>query len=75
MNKLCHFLLKFKIDIRRIVFKEILKKFNNIVIPIFQSIEKNKDENKNLAQLRDTLLPKLMSGELKLSEIKTKLYE
>ena len=55
--------------------KEILKKFNNIVIPIFQSIEKNKDENKNLAQLRDTLLPKLMSGELKLSEIKTKLYE
>lgn len=27
MNKLCHFLLKFKIDIRRIVFKEILKKF------------------------------------------------
>ena len=38
-------------------------------------IEKNKDENKNLAQLRDTLLPKLMSGELKLSEIKTKLYE
>ena len=45
------------------------------MIPIFQSIEKNKDENKNLAQLRDTLLPKLMSGELKLSEIKTKLYE
>lgn len=40
------------------------------MIPIFQSIEKNKDENKNLAQLRDTLLPKLMSGELKLSEIK-----
>ena len=25
--------------------KEILKKFNNIVIPIFQSIEKNKDED------------------------------
>ena len=72
-KSLNHFNLK-KISIG-IPAKEILKKFNNIVIPIFQSIEKNKDENKNLAQLRDTLLPKLMSGELKLSEIKTKLYE
>lgn len=55
--------------------KEILEKFNSIVIPIFQLIEKNKDENMKLAHLRDTLLPKLISGELKLSEIETKLNE
>ena len=55
--------------------KEILEKFNSIVIPIFQLIEKNKDENMKLAHLRDTLLPKLMSGELKFSEIETQLNE
>lgn len=46
--------------------KEILKKFNKIVIPIFQLIEKNKDENIKLSLIRDTLLPNLISGKLKL---------
>ena len=32
-------------------------------------MESNKEENKRLAELRDTLLPKLMSGELKVGEI------
>ena len=37
--------------------------FNNIVTPLFQTIGKNKQENIKLAEIRDTLLPKLMSGE------------
>lgn len=45
--------------------EKTLKKFNNIVIPIFQKIEMNKEENEKLSTLRDTLLPKLMKGELK----------
>lgn len=49
--------------------KEILEKFNSIVIPIFQLIEKNKDENMILAHLRDILLPKLMSGELRINDL------
>ena len=52
-----------------------IKEFGNIVLPMIKRILKNCRENSRLAQLRDTLLPKLMSGELKLSEIETKLDE
>ncbi|HJB73108.1 MAG TPA: restriction endonuclease subunit S [Candidatus Barnesiella merdigallinarum] len=48
--------------------EKTLKKFNNIVIPIFQKIEMNKEENEKLSTLRDTLLPKLMKGEIKVKE-------
>lgn len=43
----------------------VLKKFNNIIIPIFQNVEANKNECMTLSTLRDTLLPKLLSGEIK----------
>ena len=46
--------------------QEILIKFNKVVKPIFDSIKQYKKENITLATLRDTLLPKLMSGEIKL---------
>ena len=39
------------------------------VTPIFEMIGHNKDENVRLATTRDTLLPKLMSGELDVSNI------
>ncbi|OJX91192.1 MAG: hypothetical protein BGP01_12265 [Paludibacter sp. 47-17] len=38
--------------------------FDNIVHELFESIENNLKENKNLSNLRDILLPKLISGEL-----------
>ena len=44
---------------------DILEKFEKIMSPIFESQEKFEVENETLATLRDTLLPKLMSGELK----------
>jgi len=44
--------------------KEINKKFDNIVKPMFYQIFKNNIENENLTELRDTLLPKLMNGEI-----------
>lgn len=46
-----------------------LKKFHKIVEPMFELIDKNNSENKHLAAMRDTLLPKLMSGELDVSDI------
>lgn len=52
--------------------KEKMIRFNNIVSPIFQRIVINKNENRILSQLRDTLLPRLMSGEL---EIKDNSYD
>lgn len=43
--------------------------FTEQVTPLFKKIGKNKEENKNLTNLRDTLLPKLMSGELDVSNL------
>ena len=48
---------------------EVLKQFNNICNVYFSRIHQNNIENANLAKQRDTLLPKLMSGELKINEI------
>ena len=45
---------------------EILSKMDNIIAPIFDAIISRRVENKTLATLRDTLLPKLMNGEIKL---------
>ena len=55
--------------------EEIIYKFNTIVSGIMIHKSRLIRENMKLAQLRDTLLPKLMSGELKLSEIETELDE
>lgn len=40
--------------------------FNKMVVPLFDIIMENYSENKRLAALRDTLLPKLMRGEIEL---------
>jgi len=44
---------------------KILRKFNNIVKPLLIKNQYNKKQIRTLENLRDTLLPKLMSGELK----------
>ena len=46
-----------------------LEKFNLTCEPIFEKIITNKYENEKLKQLRDTLLPKLMSGEINVSKV------
>lgn len=47
-----------------------LKKFSNIVDDIFDYINSIEKQNQTLAQTRDALLPKLMSGEIDVSNIK-----
>lgn len=49
--------------------EEVNNAFSEITLPIFEIIINNQLENQRLAQLRDTLLPKLMSGELDVSDI------
>ena len=44
-------------------------KYCEIATPIINKILDNREEARRLADLRDTLLPKLMSGELKVNEI------
>ncbi len=49
--------------------KEILSNFEVLVGQLMEQYEANLLENNRLAELRDTLLPKLMSGELDVSDI------
>ena len=44
-------------------------KFENIVAPLYQAMQQNTQESSKLAELRDSLLPRLMSGELDVSSI------
>ena len=46
-----------------------LKRFNELALPAFEMVKSNLSENKRLSSLRDSLLPKLMSGELDVSEL------
>ena len=52
---------------------EVLEEFKNVVNPIFNNIKINNLEIKTLVKLRDTLLPKLMSGEIDVSKINYEL--
>jgi len=49
--------------------KQVVEQFNKIYSHIMTLIKKNVLENKRLHQTRDTLLPKLMSGNLKINDI------
>lgn len=49
--------------------EEVNNAFSEITLPMFEIIINNQLENQRLAQLRDTLLPKLMSGKLDVSDI------
>lgn len=49
--------------------EEELAGFNTIASPLLEQIYSNRSENKRLSILRDTLLPKLMSGEIDVSTI------
>ena len=48
---------------------EILTRFTKLVNPLFSQIHHNGLENQNLTTLRDSLLPRLMSGELSINTI------
>lgn len=49
--------------------KDVMDQFTKTVTPLFDTIWSNQEQNRKLASLRDILLPKLMSGELNVSDI------
>lgn len=61
MNDIAKF--EFMLDV------EMFSKFSMQAEAILKTIQHNQQENKNLSDIRDTLLPKLMSGELDVSEL------
>ena len=50
--------------------EEIISQFNILLYSLFEKIICNLQESRRLATLRDTLLPKLMSGELKVNDMR-----
>ena len=46
-----------------------MNNYDELVSPLFALMKGNEEENRRLSELRDTLLPKLMSGELDVSDI------
>lgn len=46
----------------------ILESFHRVASPVFEMIESRTHENRTLAAMRDLLLPKLMSGEIRLKD-------
>lgn len=58
--------LEFKVPI---ACDEIISEFCAIVSPMYDKISQNICENQKLVKIRDTLLPKLMSGEIDVSDI------
>lgn len=53
----------------------VWKAFANIVEPLFRNIKANGEESRTLAQTRDLLLPKLMSGELHVRDAEMLIQE
>ena len=49
--------------------KNILSEFDAIIQPLFNLFIKNNNENQRLSEIRDSLLPKLMSGEIDVSKV------
>lgn len=49
---------------------DCLENFEDVVSALFQKKFASEDQNRTLAQLRDALLPKLMSGELDVDDVK-----
>ena len=50
--------------------EKIKAKFSSITMPMYKKIQNNVAESETLVELRDTLLPKLMSGEIQVKDAK-----
>lgn len=53
----------------RIPDNDMLTRFNSVIEPMVSEIIVNQQENERLTNIRDILLPKLMSGEIDVSDI------
>ena len=54
---------------------KIVKEYEKIIIPIFKTILSNTQQIQTLQELRDTLLPKLINGEIEVDELDIKGFE
>lgn len=50
--------------------EKIMQKFDSAVVALYNKMDKNNTQIQTLTQTRDALLPKLMSGEIRVNEVK-----
>ncbi len=55
--------------------ESVLAMYHRIIYPLLQRISELSDENKTLAKIRDALLPKLMSGKIRMGSQSWKGYQ
>lgn len=55
-----------------VLSNEDMMRYNGLVTPIFKAMKANEYENFRLSALRDTLLPKLMNGEIDVDDVQVK---
>ena len=49
--------------------EKTLRRFDELIVPLFESMKNITHENKKLGDIRDALLPRLMSGEIDVSGV------
>lgn len=54
---------------------EVIKRFDTAVMPLFNLIYLNTMQSRTLAALRDTLLPRLISGEIRVPDVMLEAVE
>ena len=59
----------FESETIRLIAEDAAAEFLSVAAPMFGQILGNSIENQHLAELRDTLLPRLMAGEIDVSDI------
>lgn len=60
----------FETETIRLIADDAAAEFLSVATPMFGQVLSNSIENQRLAELRDTLLPKLISGEIDVSDIR-----
>jgi type I restriction enzyme S subunit len=53
---------------------KVLEAFHRICAPLLEQAEANRTQSRTLATLRDTLLPKLLSGEMSVAEVDKEVF-
>ncbi len=48
---------------------ELMQRFDEVIEPMLEQIERNYEQSRTLAETRDALLPRLVSGELRVGEM------
>ena len=54
---------------------EVVDDFTRLARPLYQCIDSNESQSQSLAAIRDTLLPKLLSGEIRVKDAKNFMEE